>query len=195
MALKSSSIAGREEGSWSKLSSRPSGGKSSQRGRQVKALSSHIEHCHFHWLCEGQIVWWLFVYNGHQLMLPPRFLTSFAETLRPPPSSVLFSLFCFYLWSSSSPTGFTRSTKFVSIHICIYAYMQHVHLICNTYLPFPYPSHIMVIFAIVIIIVYSLHCLTTSGLESGGAWGTTFFRDFCQIKKKYDFDIHTVMKR
>ena len=195
MALKSSSIAGREEGSWSKLSSRPSGGKSSQRGRQVKALSSHIEHCHFYWLCEGPIVWWLFVYNGHQLMLSPRFLTSFAETLRPPPSSVLFSLFCFYLWSSSSPTGFTRSTKFVSIHICIYAYMQHVHLICNTYLPFPYPSHIMVIFAIVIIIVYSLHCLTTSGLESGGAWGTTFFRDFCQIKNKYNFDIHTVTKR
>ena len=115
MALKSSSLAGREEGSWSKLSSRPSGGKSSQRGRQVKALSSHIEHCHFYWLCEGQIVWWLFVYNGHQLMLPPRFLTSFAETLRPPLSSVLFSLFCFYWWSSSSPTGFTRSTKFVSI--------------------------------------------------------------------------------
>ena len=73
--------------------------------------------------------------------------------------------------------------------------MQHVHLICNTYLPFPYPSHIMVIFAIVIIIVYSLHCLTTSGLESGGAWGTTFFRDFCQIKNKYNFDIHTVTKR
>ena len=77
--------------------------------------------------------------------------------------------------------------------------MQHVHLICNTYLPFPYPSHIMVIFAIVIIIVYSLHCLTniptTSGLESGGAWGTTFLRDFCQIINKYDIDIHTVMKR
>ena len=192
MALKSSSIAGREEGSWSKLSSRPSGGKSSQRGRQVKALSSHIEHCHFYWLCEGQIVWWLFVYNGHQLMLPPRFLTSFAETLRPPLSLVLLFLFCFYLWSSSSPTGFTRSTKFVSIHKCIYAACPSD---LNTYLPFPYPSHIMVIFAIVIIIVYSLHCLTTSGLESGGAWGTTFFRDFCQIKNKYNFDIHTVTKR
>ena len=136
------------------------------------------------------------MYNGHQLMLPPRFLTSFAETLRPPPSSVLFSLFCFYLWSSSSPTGFTRSTKFVSIHKCIYAACPSD---LNTYLPFPYPSHIMVIFAIVIIIVYSLHCLTniptTSGLESGGSWGTTFLRDFCQIKNKYDFDIHTAMKR
>ena len=43
------------------------------------------------------------------------FLTSFAETLRPPLSLVLFSLFCFYWWSSSSPTGFTRSTKFIAI--------------------------------------------------------------------------------
>ena len=51
MAIKSSSIAAREEGSWSKVSPRPCGGKSSQRGRQVKALA----HCHLDWLCEGQI--------------------------------------------------------------------------------------------------------------------------------------------
>ena len=176
MAMKSSSIAAREEGSWSKVSPRPCGGKSSQRGRQVKPLA----HFHLDWLCEDQIVLLADFWHPLQKLCDrhhPRCCSlcsasTYGRLLHQPVSQGRQSLFPY-----------------------IYAYMQHVHLICNTYLPFPYPSHIMVIFAIVIIIVYSLHCLTTSGLESGGAWGTTFFRDFCQIKKKYDFDIHTVMKR
>ena len=77
--------------------------------------------------------------------------------------------------------------------------MQQVHLICNSHFSLDrhYSSHTMVFFAIVIIIVNSLHCHTNiptiSGLESGGAWGTTFLRDFCQIINKYDIDIQTVM--
>ena len=83
----------------------------------------------------------------------------------------------------------------------MHTYMQYVHLICNSHFPLDrhYSSHTMVFFAIIIIIVNSLHCHTNiptiSGLESGGAWGTTFLRDFCKIRNKYDIDIHTVMKR
>ena len=184
MAIKSSSIAAREEGSWSKVSPRPCGGKSSQRGRQVKPLA----HFHLDWLCEDQIA--LLADFWHPLQ-------KLCDRHYP---------WCCSLCSASTdgrllhqPVSQGPQNLLPSVHIFMYAYMQHVHLICNTYFPFPYSSHIMVIFAIVIIIVYSLHCLTniptTSGLESGGAWGTTFFRDFCQIKNKYDFDIHTVMKR
>ena len=119
-------------------------------------------------------------------MLPPRFLTSFAETLRLPPSSVLFSLFCFYLWSSSSPTGFTRSTKFVSI-----ACPSDLQYLSSFSISFSHHGHIC---------HCNHNCLQPSlsynfRLGVGGRMGDNFFQRLLSNKNKYDFDIHTAMKR